>query len=142
MVYRKVAADHMLVRKNEPATSFYIVMSGSANAYTQEPRMRSNDRRMMRRTSVAQQGPTSATVSARAKPSGSSLGPVPEERRKSSHAEFSILSLFNGIQPVQTIREGDVVGEAELLQRAAPVRYRRTHVASRQCRREKRQHLT
>ena len=38
MVYRKVPADRLLVRKNAPTTAFYIVMSGTANAYASVPR--------------------------------------------------------------------------------------------------------
>ena len=55
MVYRKVDADTMLARKNAPATSFFILMSGAANAYAREPKESPQQRKEARRPREQQQ---------------------------------------------------------------------------------------
>jgi len=67
-----------------------------ANAYAHEPRMRTDERRAMRRASISSIAPAAASLT--------------------NAAQFSVLNLFKGIHPVQVLHEGDVVGESELLQ--------------------------
>jgi len=86
MVYRKVAETSMIVRKGDPASCLRVLISGSCNAYTQDPQMPAQKGRRF------------------------SLAMVAAKAAKASVEAYQTVKLS------EVIKIGDAIGEDELLQ--------------------------
>ena len=111
MVYRELPADQLLVRKGAAVKSFFVLMSGACHAYNAAPRGRQ----------LAAPSPAAAGAEA----SSDASSPADAGAPSGAAAESSVgsyLSAFtrDGVAPVHVVRQGETIGETELLQ-ADPV---------------------
>ena len=116
MRYRKLNGDSLLTLKRDPCASFFIVMSGTAHAYTAEPKFSRADRRRLLIQQTIEPPPAAQTErqgqqqqQQRQQPAAA---PAPA---MGEIAPASYLATFKGVKPAQVLREGDAVCETELL---------------------------
>jgi len=112
MVYTQLGADTLLVAKGQRVHSVNVLLSGSANAYNAEPRGAGRAARRGARNSRDEDESLAAGAVSGA-PLLSVATAFADTAPKASH-----LGIFRqaGIGPVMVLREGDAIGEAEMLE--------------------------